>query len=279
MGSPCVTLAEIIKKGTAYLSVAMYVIRELEDAIYDCDTKCSVGQCNDDDAVHALDEAVAFYYGTDEYDVFHHSLANKRCANFGTCSGDCPLEGDANVNVNIFTLFGEMQTHLQRAECDEARPLVQEISKQMWVPLIQGTLRYAWILDETNNPGASLSEKAQAEGAIFAAGVLPIIHDCDANAAATIYDNMKIQTNINVDFTAVKQAFESCYDKIGITCADVGGIVNSAGSAYDSDLTRPCGGFANVPDGACPATPSSASTAAIGTFVGASIVAIIAMLV
>ena len=34
--------AEIIKKGTAYLSVAMYMIRELEDALYDCDTKCTV---------------------------------------------------------------------------------------------------------------------------------------------------------------------------------------------------------------------------------------------
>ena len=80
----------------------MYVIRELEDAIYDCNKNCAIGNCNDDDAVHALDEAVAFYHGAD--DNFIHSLANKRCANFRTCGGDDGIEGDAEVNANIFRI-------------------------------------------------------------------------------------------------------------------------------------------------------------------------------
>ena len=247
----------------------MYVIRELEDAIYDCDTKCKIGECNDDSAVHALDEAVAFYYGCD--DNFLHSLANKRCINFGTCAGDDAVEGDAVVNAKVFDLFGQMQTHLQRGECDKARPLVGDIATQIWIPLIQGTLRYAWILDTTNNPGASVTEKSQAEGAIFAAGVLPIIHACDSQAATTIYENMKIASTVSVDFPAVKNAFESCYSDIGITCADVGGVVNNAGTEYDSSLTRPCGGVNNL--------GSSASSVAIGSLLGASIMAAVAFLV
>ena len=259
---------EIVKKGTAYLSVAMYVIRELEDAIYDCETKCTIGSCNDDSAVHALDEAVAFYYGAD--DNFLHSLANKRCLNFGTCAGDNAIEGDAVVNAKVFDLFGEMQTHLQRGECEQAKPLVEDIATQIWIPIIQGTLRYAWILDTNNNPGALLSEKGQAEGAIFAAGVLPIIHACDEQAASTIYDSMKIQSTVNVNFPAVKQAFESCYSKIGITCEDVGGIVNSAGKDYDAPATRPCGGVNTL--------SSSASSVAVGSLLGAAMLAAVAFL-
>eukprot|EP00977_Amphora_coffeiformis_P013586 scaffold3591_cov159-Amphora_coffeaeformis.AAC.9 len=262
---------EIAKKGTAFLSVAMYVIRELEDAIYDCDTKCTIGQCNDDSSVHALDEAVAFYYGAD--DNFLHSLANKRCVNFATCAGDVPVEGDATVNAKVFQLFGQMQTHLQRGECDAARPLVNDISTQIWIPLIQGTLRYAWILDSTNNPGALLTEKAQGEGAIFAASILPVIHSCDPQAAATIYDNMKIQSQINVDYPAVKAAFESCYSDLGISCADIGGNVNNALNGYDAAATRPCDFGANNRFSA-----SSASTVAVGSMISGSLLAVVVLL-
>merc|ERR1719436_1132147 len=52
---------EIAKKGSAYMNVWMYVIREMEDAITDCTAGCST--CNDD-PVHAWDEAVAFYSGS-----------------------------------------------------------------------------------------------------------------------------------------------------------------------------------------------------------------------
>jgi hypothetical protein len=261
---------EIVSKGTAYLSVAMYVIRELEDAIFDCDATCQIGSCNDDNAVHALDEAVAFYYGSE--DNFLHSLANKRCANFGTCEGSSPVDGDAMVNDKVFTLFGQMQTHLQRGECDLARPFVDDIATQIWIPIIQGTIRYAWILDDVNNLGALLTEKAQAEGAIFAAGVLPMVHACNPNAADTIYESMGLKSNIRVDFAAVKNAFEACYGEMGISCADVGGIVNNAGTDYDAEMVRPCDFDAsNVFE-------SSASTVTVGSFVAASILAVVGML-
>ena len=42
------------KKGSAYMNVWMYVIREFEDAIDDCQKDCI--HCNDD-PVHAWDEA------------------------------------------------------------------------------------------------------------------------------------------------------------------------------------------------------------------------------
>ena len=87
---------EAIKKGTAYMHVWMYAVREFEDAIDDC-VSC-VSDCNEHStnsgSVHAWDEGVAFYAGSREgtaqggssNGVMVYRLAEKRCANFGTCT-------------------------------------------------------------------------------------------------------------------------------------------------------------------------------------------------
>jgi hypothetical protein len=238
----------------------MNVIRELEKAVHICDAQCSLdSDCGGDlTLLHPLDEAVAYYFGAD--DNFLHALANKRCANFATCAGD-PVNDIATVNENIFALFGSMQSALQLGNCDGARPLVKQITSQIWVPIVQGTLRYAWILDDRNNPGALLTDKSQAEGAIFAAGVLPVVHACNPDAAATIYNNMSFKANIRADYTHVKAAFEQCYSEMGIDCADIGGIVNNAGNNYDSDLVRPCNNIDAF------ASASSSVTVAFGALI------------
>ena len=57
---------EAAKKGSAYMNVWMYAVREFEDAIDDC-TSCT-SNCNEhstnSDSVHAWDEGVAFYTGS-----------------------------------------------------------------------------------------------------------------------------------------------------------------------------------------------------------------------
>merc|ERR1719450_1119075 len=100
---------EAVKKGSAYMNVWMYVIREFEDAIQDCQAGCI--DCNDD-PVHAWDEGVAFYTGSLEGTdgsgdgKMIYALADKRCANFKTC-GDMGDEtsGTSHVNIEIFKQF------------------------------------------------------------------------------------------------------------------------------------------------------------------------------
>ena len=88
---------EAIRKGTAYMHVWMYAIREFEDAIDDCvscSANCNTFSANDGGPVHAWDEGVAFYTGSLEgtaqggtsAGVMVYRLAEKRCANFGTCT-------------------------------------------------------------------------------------------------------------------------------------------------------------------------------------------------
>ena len=103
---------EAVKKGTAYMHVWMYVVREFEDAIDDC-TSCT-SECNEHStnsgSVHAWDEGVAFYTGSLEGTAYGGSgdgkllyrLAEKRCANFGTCGASgTGAAGTSQVNTEL----------------------------------------------------------------------------------------------------------------------------------------------------------------------------------
>merc|ERR1740133_386436 len=106
---------EAAKKGSAYMNVWMYAVREFEDAIDDC-TSC-VADCNahstNSGSVHAWDEGVAFYTGSLEGTVHDtaaepagamvYRLAEKRCANFGTCgAAGGATTGQSQVNSELF---------------------------------------------------------------------------------------------------------------------------------------------------------------------------------
>merc|ERR1719478_1715828 len=120
---------ECAKKGSAYWNVWMYVIREMEDAVLDCKAGCI--DCNDD-PVHAWDEAVAFYTGSLEgtdgkaSGKLLHQLADKRCANFGTCDSE-----STNVNTRIFEQFALGRIALQSGNCVTAVPLKRRIVELM----------------------------------------------------------------------------------------------------------------------------------------------------
>merc|ERR1719217_504655 len=223
---------EIAKKTSAYMNVWMYVIREFEDAIQDCQAGCI--DCNDD-PVHAWDEGVAFYTGSLEgtdgsgSGKLIHALADKRCKNFGTCSAS----GGSAVNAALFPLFEQGKIALQQGKCSYVPALKKRIVELMSVPLVQGALRYAYKV--AKEMFVDTGSKEKAEGAAFSAAILPRIHVCDASAAKTIADNMKIDAAapMAAGLAAVKSAFEKTYACLGITCADVGGIIVSGTEYYE----------------------------------------------
>jgi hypothetical protein len=80
-------------------------------------------------------------------------------------------------------------------------------------------------------------EKEQAEGAIFSAAVVPKIYSYNKESADIIHHNLKIGAR-NVDFAAVKMAFEKVYPHLGVSCADVGGLFGEVGDYYPG--AAPC---------------------------------------
>jgi len=237
-GKDNVARVEGAKKGSVYLNVWMYTIREMEDAVDDCKVDCV--SCNDD-PVHAWDEAVAFYTGTLEgvdgagSGKMLYALADKRCQNYMTCTGGTAT-GISKVNEEIMTLFAQGQAKLLQSKCSEVKTIRNSIIQLMSVPLIQGALRYAYKVDKLQG-----GSKEKAEGAVFAAAILPLVHSCSATAATTISNNMKIDTATPMTdgFMAVKQAFESTYSCLGITCTQVGGLILTGSEYYEG--MAPCG--------------------------------------
>jgi hypothetical protein len=248
------------------MNVWMYVIREMEDAVDDCQEGCTKETCNDD-PVNAWDEAVAFYTGSQQgkdgttsgYLVY--TLANKRCENFKTCgdNGDL-LEGTSKVNSDIFQLFKLGQQNFLSGKCSEAKTQKDRIAQLMAVPLVQGTIRYAYL---TSSSQKDVDEKSKAEGAVFAASVLPIVHACNPDDAQTIYENMGVGSPA-ADFAAVKQAFERNYGCMGISCSDVGGLYDETTSSYYSG-TGPCAGESSSSSSS---SSSNSNAVTIGVTVG-----------
>jgi hypothetical protein len=230
------------------MNIWMYIVREFEDAIHDC----IKGDALDNmDAVHAWDEGVAFYTGSLEgvdpngkqggsctaaasTGCMIHALADKRCTNYGTCEGG-DNEGPSMANKKLFELFVLGRDDLLAKKCDTTTGHLAKILPQMIVPLVQGALRYAYKVAKNADTLPDNGAKEKAEGAVFAAAVLPLIHSCNAADATLISDNMKIDSAnpMAAGFTKVRQAFESNYACLGITCADVGGLVQTWPKYYD----------------------------------------------
>merc|ERR1719240_402465 len=236
-GQPEAARIQGAKKGSAYMNVWMYVIREMEDAIADCKSGCL--KCNDD-PVHAWDEAVAFYSGSLEgtdgsgSGKLLYALADKRCANFATC--ELGTKGMSKVNIAIIEQFKLGKMKLDEGKCLDLRPITNRIVELMSIPLVQGSLRYAYKVGKLGE-----GDKARAEGAAFSAAILPRVAACDAGAAKIISDNMNIDTSTSMKsgFVLLKKAFESTYKCLGFTCEDVGGLTSyDAASADDSRRRR-----------------------------------------
>ena len=231
-----VSRKEIIQKGISYQIVWQYVLHEIYDAINDCNDDSIT---DNDNGVHAWDEGWAFYAGSltgtagyPDSGTLVYELANKRCQNYATCDGYA-TRGNSLVNLQLLTHFENGRDFLTAGSCSDAEALISPIVALMTVPLIQGTLRYAYKADPDGGAG---SDKEIAEGWAFAMAALPLINDVSSTAADTVYNNMWIGLTSPVPdgYAAVVTAVQSVYSGLGISCTDVGGLVQdaSAGTYY-----------------------------------------------
>jgi len=216
--------AECIKKGTVYMNVFMFVLREFEHGLDYCEDE------DYDEAVSSWDKGVAYYTGSQEKEngmgkgYLLYDLADKRSANFKTCglNGD-QMTSKSQVNHEFLTLAKIGQALVVGGKCKEARKTKEAIADIMYVPLVQGTLRYAYKLSNAR------VEREEGEGAVFAAAVLPRIHAANPESAKIIYDNMRVGSK-STNFKAVKGAFESVYKNMNINCDQVGSIIENNGN-------------------------------------------------
>jgi len=237
---------ELIKKGIVYQGLWMQVVHNLDKGQRDCDVKF-------------WDTGMAYYYGSleGEYQTsadnaakgnLLYALAQKRCAEFGTCATTTDSSTIAAVNdkVQSAAIDGSENYLYHQVACNDAglELAFKGMVSQMTVPLVQGMLKYAWKADPAQSGGSCAGQagndaatvatndgstgdcaKSWAEGWAFAAAVLPQVHKCDATAATTIRANLDVASTtgpMKDGVAAVKSAIEGVYDCLGITCTDVG---------------------------------------------------------
>ena len=81
--------------------------------------------------------------------------------------------------------------------------------------MTRGSLRYAYKVDKLQG-----GEKEKAEGAAFAAAVLPRVHAANSEAATKIYSNSSLRVGTSsTNAREVKAALESIYPQLGLTIA------------------------------------------------------------
>ena len=226
-----------MKKGSAYLNIWMEVVRYLNEAVVSCRNGAADAS--------AVDKAVAYYAGSraaeeNSEGVLMYALAEIRAHHMKT-GGHLEDKdvGDAFVNVDIFRQFKSMRDNLlanDKTLCDQVEQSKDHIVTMMKVPMVQSILRYAYIQHKEPPPKQEDLDKMVAEGATFAATMLPFIHGCESRAAEIVHSHMKL--GVVAKFEEVKSVMESTYTCLNITCAHVGGIWDQEAKAYK---TLPCG--------------------------------------
>ena len=312
---------QVVKKGTQYLITEMYIWHKLSQSEQLCwDEEKEKEEEEEEEnggsssppattasaALAAWDEAYALYAGsqvglTSEahkgigYQSF--ALAEKRAPQFATTALDSSLTKSwqqSQVNTELVEIFTVGSQLLANRSCTTLSVLVQRIKTLMLIPLIQGTLRYVYRCDPSKvsiHDSNTCSEKERAELWTFAASVLPLVNRCSAEAAALVRRNSEFRpgtnpgTTVKDGFAEVFHAFQSTYTCLGITCEEVGSVldptstppefspypgagVNECRRLQDHLRNQPLSSFVTSPSPLTGQTSSSSSTLSGGAIAG-----------
>lgn len=220
---------EFVKKGAAYLILAMQVLVQLETSLTECPNGCTTSTCT---AINSLEKAVAYYAGSLEGSdgkpkgVGMHQLASDQCVNFNMCLD----RAESMVNREMLRFFNEMKQDILTKNCAYARTKKDRALKWFYVPLIQGTLRSAYITSTATTN--STAERDAAEGLTYATSVLPLVQACNKTDSRIIWNYFQLEYNRTNKFNEVKQALERNYRCMNTYCMDVGGLWDASKRSY-----------------------------------------------
>ena len=228
-----------VRWGTLVLNVWMAVVGSLEKALAGCSPNG-----NNNNAQQDWNDALALFTGSlvdsdlpiGGYMLFH--FIQIQCTTFGTCGTD----EEAPVNTEIIATFVLGKNNIQSGQCNLLSTNVERIKTLLKVPLIQATLRAMYSLDREDDKRSEI----QGEAAAFAAAVAPVVSECSLGSAEAIYNDMIPGNSPDGSFEVVKGNVERHYTCMGVTCADIGGIVATSGEQPYLLRAEACGGVLPV---------------------------------
>jgi len=228
---------EAVVKTLQYQVMYMYTLRELYDAVHDCE---STEPNRHAGMAEGWDRAVAFFVGSMEGKdaggslvndgQLLYALAKERCYQFNTCNG--PV--DAYANTKIIDLMTAAKIDIEKSQCSMLGSKVEAIKPLLSIGMIQSVFLYAKknSLLPTGSKDGDL-----ASGDVLYTSIAPIIHEANRNAADIIKRNMDFQVNLKNSpipdgpdeiFQAMTDTMSAMSVKQGLDCKDIGRGVSCA---------------------------------------------------
>ena len=196
------------------LNLWMHVNHLLQETLRLCKKK----NLRDDDGVHSMDVAVAYWIGDGQIagdgarGHLLYAFAEKMGDTFNMNDG-----GQSRTNTNILKLFNEAKIEISLpGACSDSpasymrlRRIVNNLESQMAIPLIQGLIHYLRINDRDRVK-------------IYAHAVVPFVSGCSPSTFSFLKDKL-INLNYNVvEVESIVEAIRSIYPCLGLRCDDIG---------------------------------------------------------
>jgi hypothetical protein len=199
--------------------LALNLWMETANELFQMVSNCKNQELKDDDGVHSIDEAAAYWLGDAKTDsqVDHghllYNLAEKMAAQFGTVGSN----GQAVANTNLLQLLHAAKLELTYPDaCSEnmatvrrLRHVVNQAVSQMMVPLVQGLV-------------GNIITGDRDRVNIYAHAVVPQLVTCSPHAYEYLMTKLIRTQYAASEEDAIVLKLQSVYDCLGITCADIG---------------------------------------------------------
>mmetsp|Transcript_4225 Transcript_4225/g.8581 ORF Transcript_4225/g.8581 Transcript_4225/m.8581 type:complete len:2196 (-) Transcript_4225:58-6645(-) len=200
-------------------AVALNLWMEATNELFTMVTNCKKRLVKDDDGVHSIDEAAAYWLGDAKTDGqienghLLYALAEDMAVKFDTVSGG----GQARANSNLLRILQAAKLELSYASaCSEdvttarrVRHLVNQAVSQMMVPMVQALL-----------DAIITSNKDRVR--IYAHAVVPRLVTCNPSAYEYLKEKLIVGSYVAREEDEIALKLQSVYSCLGITCEDVG---------------------------------------------------------
>jgi len=242
----------------------------------------SKGKISMDSVVASWDQAAAIYAGSaliapedDESSTESESssgslyfhMVRELAEDFGVLEESSEKKNNSNngnssvLNRKVLQEFQVGKLALTQGDCDgDLERAYLQITQSMRVPWIQGILRAAFVLasddTETFDETRRAEERGRAEA--YLAALLPDLHAFSVGDSwKDVYDELRMaldhfddttttassgNSKRRLDYHKIRDALETNYQILEVTCDDVGGLINPNTGGYYKN-TRPCGGY------------------------------------
>ena len=199
-------------------AVALNLWMHIAHSLYNTLKNCKNKQIRDDDGVHSMDIAVAYWIGDGQVagssEVGHslYALAERMGDLFDMSAG-----GQSRTNTNILKLFNEAKHEISLPGACSDSPssylrlsrLVNKITSLMAVPLIQNLIH-------------SLRSDDRERAKLYGYAVVPLAAGCNPGAFDFLSDKvLNLQYNV-IEVEDIISNIRGIYPCLGLTCSDIG---------------------------------------------------------